>query len=244
VNMRKTLQELLDEAVQEIGFCIGVYWRSVTGSRVPEGMLSARCRLAYVLFSGFTPAERFHALLAGQRAERLPRSNIRDVRIDHHGRTIIGVAVVSPDSDNPSGFLQARRMRLPRSNIRDVRIDHHGRTIIGVAVVSPDSDNPSGFLQARRMLTAPLAPTPWPHRAQIHAPEARGLIGLRAAASRWWCSAPRTPRCPPRRRPRRSRSPRLRSSRWRRRPAAGARRSPRSSSPWRGTHAGAPPRRG
>ena len=203
MNMRKTLQELLDEAVQEIGFCIGVYWRSVTGSRVPEGMLSARCRLAYVLFSGFTPAERFHALLAGQRAERLPRSNIRDVRIDHHGRTIIGVAVVSPDSDNPSGFLQARRM-----------------------------------------LTAPLAPTPWPHRAQIHAPEARGLIGLRAAASRWWCSAPRTPRCPPRRRPRRSRSPRLRSSRWRRRPAAGARRSPRSSSPWRGTHAGAPPRRG
>ncbi len=100
MNVRRTLDELGDLAVTQIGFCIGIHWRSVTGSRVPEGMVSARCRLAYVLFSGFAPAERFHALLARTGSDILPRRNIRLVSIDHAGRTITGVAVVavvSPD---------------------------------------------------------------------------------------------------------------------------------------------------
>ena len=107
MNVRYTLKELQDLAVNEIGFCVGVYWRSVTGSRVPEGMVSARCRLAYVLFSGFAPAERFHALLARQRVDRLPRNHIRLVQAQHADTRITGVAVVavmSPDSRDPEGF--------------------------------------------------------------------------------------------------------------------------------------------
>ena len=110
MNVRRTLDELADLAVTQIGFCIGIRWRSVTGSRVPEGMVSARCRLAYVLFSGFAPAERFHALLARTGSDILPRRNIRLVSIDHAGRTITGVAVVavvSPDSRNPTGYRSA-----------------------------------------------------------------------------------------------------------------------------------------
>jgi hypothetical protein len=110
MNVRYSLQELGDLAVEQIGFCIGVSWRSVTGSRVPEGMVSARCRLAYVLFSGFAPAFRFHELLAKRQIERLPRQNIRLVRVEHVGTSISGVAViavVSPDSDHAEGFQRA-----------------------------------------------------------------------------------------------------------------------------------------
>lgn len=110
MNVRRTLDELGDLAVTQIGFCIGIHWRSVTGSRVPEGMVSARCRLAYVLFSGFAPAERFHALLARTGSDILPRRNIRLVSIDHAGRTITGVAVVavlSPDHANATGYRSA-----------------------------------------------------------------------------------------------------------------------------------------
>lgn len=32
MNVRYTLEELSDLAVNETGFCVGVYWRSVTGS--------------------------------------------------------------------------------------------------------------------------------------------------------------------------------------------------------------------
>ena len=110
MKVRLTLTMLHDLAVQEIGFCIGIHWRSVTGSCVPPGMISARCRLAYVLFSGFAPAERFHTLLARQQADRLPRSHIRHVLLTHGTRTITGVAVVavvSPDRDDAEGFQRA-----------------------------------------------------------------------------------------------------------------------------------------
>jgi hypothetical protein len=81
--------------VNETGFCIGLYWRSVRGSRVPEGMISARCRLAYLLFSGFDPAYRYHELLARRSADRLPRHKIRLVEVTHAGQRMIGVAVRS-----------------------------------------------------------------------------------------------------------------------------------------------------
>lgn len=54
--IRRTLKELGNLAVDEIGFCVGIYWKSVTGRRVPEGMISPNCRLAYVMFTGFDPA--------------------------------------------------------------------------------------------------------------------------------------------------------------------------------------------
>jgi hypothetical protein len=102
MNVRRTLDELADLAVTQIGFCIG--------SRVPEGMVSARCRLAYVLFSGFAPAYRFYDLLAHIGSDILPRRNIRLVSIDHAGRTITGVAVIaviSPDHTNATGYRPA-----------------------------------------------------------------------------------------------------------------------------------------
>jgi hypothetical protein len=110
MDVRRTLKELADLAVAEVGFCTGIAWRSVTGSRVPDGMVSARCRLAYVLFSGFDPAYRFYALLARTGTARLPGNRIRLVTLDHNGRTVVGVAViaiVSPDSRNPTGFRHA-----------------------------------------------------------------------------------------------------------------------------------------
>ena len=110
MSVRYTLKELNDLAVREIGFCVGIYWKSVTGSCVPPGMISARCRLAYVLFSGSSPAGRFHALLNRLRVACLPYDHIRFVRVEHRGRTIIGaavVAVMTPDSDAATGFLPA-----------------------------------------------------------------------------------------------------------------------------------------
>ena len=84
--VRRTLKELGELALNEIGFCVGIYWRSVTGSRVPKGMISANCRLAYVLFTGYEPAYRFHALLTRQGVERLPSYRVRLVQIDHGGQ--------------------------------------------------------------------------------------------------------------------------------------------------------------
>lgn len=110
MNVRYTLRELSDLAVNETGFCVGVYWRSVTGSRVPEGMLSANCRLAYVLFSGFAPAYRYHALLARRSADRLPRHKIRLVEVTHAGQRMVGVAVIavmSPDRAHAEGMKRA-----------------------------------------------------------------------------------------------------------------------------------------
>jgi hypothetical protein len=110
MDVRRTLKELADLAVAEVGFCTGIAWRSVTGSNVPDGMISARCRLAYVLFSGFDPAYRFYALLARTGTARLPGNRIRLVSIEHNERTVVGVAViaiVSPDSRNPTGFRPA-----------------------------------------------------------------------------------------------------------------------------------------
>jgi hypothetical protein len=101
---------LSDLAVNETGFCIGVYWRSVTGSRVPEGMVSANCRLAYVLFSGFAPAYRFYDLLARRSADRLPRHKIRLVEVTHAGQRMVGVAVIavmSPDRTQAEGLERA-----------------------------------------------------------------------------------------------------------------------------------------
>jgi hypothetical protein len=110
MNVRYTLKELGDLAVGEIGFCVGIHWRSVTGSCVPPGMISPNCRLAYVLFSGFAPAYRFHDLLARKQADRLPRHKIRLVRVEHSGQTMVGVAViavVSPDRDQAAGLRRA-----------------------------------------------------------------------------------------------------------------------------------------
>jgi hypothetical protein len=110
MNVRYTLKELGDLAVSEIGFCVGIHWRSVTGSCVPPGMISPNCRLAYVLFSGFAPAYRFHDLLARIQADRLPRHKIRLVRVAHGGQTMVGVAViavVSPDRDQSAGLRRA-----------------------------------------------------------------------------------------------------------------------------------------
>lgn len=112
MDVRWTLDALHRLAVAEIGFCSGLYWRSVTGRRIPAGMVSARCRLAYVLFAGFAPAYRFHELLAARGIDRLPRSHIRLVRVDHAGITASGVAViavVTPDARQPEGFLAAPR---------------------------------------------------------------------------------------------------------------------------------------
>lgn len=108
--VRRTLKELGELAIVETGFCVGIYWRSVTGRRVPEGMISPNCRLAYVLFTGFDPAYRFHTLLTRQGVERLPRHRVRLVRIQHDGQTAVGVAVVavvSPDTQNATGFRRA-----------------------------------------------------------------------------------------------------------------------------------------
>jgi hypothetical protein len=110
MNVRYTLKELSDLAVNETGFCVGVYWRSVTGSCVPPGMISPNCRLAYVLFSGFAPAYRFHDLLARIQADRLPRHKIRLVHVAHAGQTMIGVAVIavmSPDRMQAEGLERA-----------------------------------------------------------------------------------------------------------------------------------------
>jgi hypothetical protein len=100
MNVRYTLKELSDLAVNETGFCVGIYWRSVTGSRVPEGMVSANCRLAYVLFSGFAPAHRFYDLLARYSADRLPRHTLRLVEVAHAGQRVVGVAVIAVMSPN------------------------------------------------------------------------------------------------------------------------------------------------
>lgn len=108
--VRRTLKELGELATREIGFCIGIYWRSVRGSRVPVGQISANCRLAYVLFTGFAPAQRFYDLLTRLKADRLPRHTIRLVRVEHNGQAATGVAViaiVSPDSSNSKGFRRA-----------------------------------------------------------------------------------------------------------------------------------------
>jgi len=110
MNVRYTLKQLGDLAVDEVGFCVGIHWRSVTGSHVPPGMISPNCRLAYVLFSGFAPAYRFHDLLARMQADRLPRHKIRLVRVEHADQTMVGVAViavVSPDRDQAAGLRRA-----------------------------------------------------------------------------------------------------------------------------------------
>ncbi|NJO83646.1 MAG: hypothetical protein HC828_13135 [Blastochloris sp.] len=110
MKIRQTLETLQHLAVREIGFCVGLYWRSVTGRTLPPGMVSRRCRLAYVLFSGFAPAERYHALLRRQDSDLLPRDHIRLVCLDHTNRSVTGVAViavVSPDRRNPEGFRDA-----------------------------------------------------------------------------------------------------------------------------------------
>jgi hypothetical protein len=73
-------------------------------------MISARCRLAYVLFTGFDPARRFYRLLASRKVERLPFDHIRHVVVEHRGQRIVGIAVVvvvSPDSRQPIGFFTA-----------------------------------------------------------------------------------------------------------------------------------------
>jgi hypothetical protein len=113
MNVRYTLKELSDLAVNETGFCVGVYWTSVTGSRVPEGMVSARCRLVYLLFSGWAPAYRYHGLLARRRADRLPQSHIRLVEVNHAGQRLVGVAVIavmSPDRNDAEGVHRAPAM--------------------------------------------------------------------------------------------------------------------------------------
>jgi hypothetical protein len=97
-------------ATRQIGFCVGIYWRSVRGSRVPVGQISANCRLAYVLFTGFAPAQRFYDLLTRLKADRLPRHKIRLVQVEHEGQSATGVAViaiVSPDSRNATGLRRA-----------------------------------------------------------------------------------------------------------------------------------------
>ena len=107
MNVRRTLEQLESMAVNEVGFCVGIYWKSVTGSCVPDGMISARCRVAYVLFSGFYPANRFYNLLAQQRVDRLPKDRVRDVQVTYAGTTITGVAVptvISPDHTQATGF--------------------------------------------------------------------------------------------------------------------------------------------
>jgi len=108
--VRRTLREFGELAVAETGFCVGIYWRSVRGSCVPKSMISPDCRLAYVLFTGFDPAYRFHALLTRTGVERLPRRRVRLVQVKHDGQAAIGVAVIavmSPDSRNAVGFRRA-----------------------------------------------------------------------------------------------------------------------------------------
>lgn len=107
MNVRYTLQELGEWAIRETGFCAGVYWTSVRGSRVAEGMLSANCRLAYLFFSGWAPAYRFYELLTHRQAERLPRQKIRLASVEHAGQRLVGVtvvAVLSPDRDEAQGI--------------------------------------------------------------------------------------------------------------------------------------------
>jgi hypothetical protein len=70
-------------------------------------MISARCRLAYLLFSGFAPAYRFYELLARRQADQLPRHKIRLVEVSHAGQRMVGVtviAVMSPDHDDAEGI--------------------------------------------------------------------------------------------------------------------------------------------
>jgi hypothetical protein len=113
VKIRYTLKELGKLAVDEIGFCNGIYWKSVTRSRVPEGQLTARCRLAYVIFSGFAPAQRFATLLDYRGVERLPREAIRSVVVEQGGVKIVGVAVIaviSPNRDHAIGIQRAPQM--------------------------------------------------------------------------------------------------------------------------------------
>jgi hypothetical protein len=110
VNVRYTLKQLGSWAVDEVGFCAGMYWRTVSDRRGSEGMLSTRRRLAYVVFSGWEPAQRFYLLLMSKRADRLPHTAIRAVRVEHNGQTLVGVAViavVSPNSEQAEGFQRA-----------------------------------------------------------------------------------------------------------------------------------------
>ena len=113
MKIRYTLKELGKLAVDEIGFCNGIYWKSVTGSRVPEGRITANCRLAYVIFSGFAPAQRFVTLLDRKHVERLPREAIRSVIAECGDVKVVGVAaivVVSPNCDRATGIQRAPRM--------------------------------------------------------------------------------------------------------------------------------------
>jgi len=113
VKIRLTLKELGRLAVDEIGFCNGIYWKNVVGSRVPEGCITASCRLAYIIFSGFAPAQRFATLLDQKQVERLPRTAIRSVAAEHQGVKIVGVAaiaVLSPNRVHATGIQSAPRM--------------------------------------------------------------------------------------------------------------------------------------
>jgi hypothetical protein len=107
---RSTLKDLGRLATEEVGFCRGIYWRSVTGSRVAEGQISPNYRLAYVLFSGFAPARRFRALLARRGVEQLSSRSVRLLSVEHGGvrlRGVAVVAVVSPDRDHATGLRRA-----------------------------------------------------------------------------------------------------------------------------------------
>jgi hypothetical protein len=113
VKIRSTLKELGTLAVDEIGFCNGIYWKSAVGSRVPEGHITANCRLAYIIFSGFAPAQRFATLLDRRQVERLPRETIRSVVAEYGGVKVVGVAVIavlSPNREHATGIQRAPRM--------------------------------------------------------------------------------------------------------------------------------------
>ena len=49
--MRYTIEELTDMADSEIGFCVDVHWRSLTGCSIPAAKVNARCPLADVPFT-------------------------------------------------------------------------------------------------------------------------------------------------------------------------------------------------
>jgi hypothetical protein len=113
VKIRYTLKELGTLAVEQTGFCNGIYWRTLDGQRVRKGQFTARYRLAYVVFSGVDPAYRFARLLDQRDVERLPNRHIRSITVEYEGVRVVGtavVAVMSPNSDHAVGIKRAPAM--------------------------------------------------------------------------------------------------------------------------------------
>ncbi|WP_129677322.1 hypothetical protein [Candidatus Chloroploca sp. Khr17] len=110
MKIRATMNHLATVAVQEIGFCVGIHWHTVTLTAPPPGALTARCRLVTVLFTGREPAHRYHAVLQRQHLDCHPAAHIRERTVQAADQTLRGfgvTAVLSPQQTAAEGLRQA-----------------------------------------------------------------------------------------------------------------------------------------